>query len=580
MAKLIFNGNELSIKYPELAKEWDYEKNYPVTPDDVSYGSAVKYWWICPRCGNVYQATPNKRTCRKTACPLCARKDRGITQKKTYASRDNLAEKYPNLVEEWDYNKNQNLPKDYSCNSNEIVWWKCKSCGHEWKTSINHRTGNKATSCPSCSSHTKAKKQSLESAQSNNLVKNYPDLINEWNYDKNIEPPENFSSSSNFKVWWKCDFCGNEWKDSINHRTRRGSSCPNCSLVGSSYSEQAIYYYIKQLFPEAVSRDKSIGIELDIYIPSKQIAIEYDGIFYHNSKTSLEKENIKDRICKENNITLYRIRDPKLPNTENSIRIDCQDIQGKHLENAIMELLKKFELQNDIKVNLTQDSIKILSQFRQSLKEKSIAIIKPELIDEWDYEKNGKIKPEYVSYGTDKKYWWKCSKCGYEWMASVNHRVHGRGCPKCVGHVVTKGVNDLLSQYPNIANQWDYEKNMDITPEKVSVHSSKKIWWKCDKGHRWQASVHTRVNGSNCPYCANYKALKGFNDLATIYPKIAAEWHPTKNGNLTPYEVTPGTDKKVWWKCSRCEHEWQAVVYSRKNGCSCPKCAKSSKKHE
>ena len=63
MAKLIFNGNELSIKYPELAKEWDYENNYPVTPDDVSYGSAVKYWWICPRCGNVYQATPNKRTC-------------------------------------------------------------------------------------------------------------------------------------------------------------------------------------------------------------------------------------------------------------------------------------------------------------------------------------------------------------------------------------------------------------------------------------------------------------------------------------------------------------------------------------
>ena len=81
MSKLIYTGKELSQHNPELVDEWDYDKNYPVTPDDVSYGSAEKYWWKCKKCGKSYEASPSNRTYRKTACPYCAANDRGISQK-------------------------------------------------------------------------------------------------------------------------------------------------------------------------------------------------------------------------------------------------------------------------------------------------------------------------------------------------------------------------------------------------------------------------------------------------------------------------------------------------------------------
>ena len=180
MSKLIYTGKELSQHNPELVDEWDYDKNYPVTPDDVSYGSAEKYWWKCKKCGKSYEASPSNRTYRKTACPYCAAKDRGISQKATYAERNNLAKKYPELLKDWDYDKNTKKPNEYSCGSNETVWWKCHKCGHEWQTTPNRRTGKNGTGCPVCAYKSAAKKNSLNAAKTNSIVKNYPDIAKEW----------------------------------------------------------------------------------------------------------------------------------------------------------------------------------------------------------------------------------------------------------------------------------------------------------------------------------------------------------------------------------------------------------------
>ena len=81
------------------------------------------------------------------------------------------------------------------------------------------------------------------------------------------------------------------------------------------------------------------------------------------------------------------------------------------------------------------------------------------------------------------------------------------------------------------------------------------------------------MHGSCCPYCTGKKVLPGFNDLATLEPKIAA-WHPTLNGTLTPEMVTLGSHRKVWWQCPE-GHVWKAVVYSRAGPqkCGCPVCA-------
>ena len=101
-----------------------------------------------------------------------------------------------------------------------------------------------------------------------------------------------------------------------------------------------------------------------------------------------------------------------------------------------------------------------------------------------------------------------------------------------------------------LTRQWDVPENKDFDPLRTGFASHKKIWWTCEKGHRWQAMISDRVKkDAACPYCANRRAWKGFNDLASTSPELAAEWHPTKNGGLTPEMVTYGSEKNVWWKC-------------------------------
>lgn len=118
-------------------------------------------------------------------------------------------------------------------------------------------------------------------------------------------------------------------------------------------------------------------------------------------------------------------------------------------------------------------------------------------------------------------------------------------------------------------------ENGTLTPELVTAGSNRRVWWRCEKGHSYPAVIAHRVrSGSDCPYCSNHKILPGFNDLATIEPVVASQWHPTRNGSLTPQQVTPGSRRKVWWLCDK-GHAWRAVVNSRtgKQRCGCPICA-------
>ena len=140
---------------------------------------------------------------------------------------------------------------------------------------------------------------------------------------------------------------------------------------------------------------------------------------------------------------------------------------------------------------------------------------------------------------------------------------------------VISGENDLATVFPQLAAQWDAEKNGSLTPEAVSPNSNRRVWWKCEKGHAYCAVIaHRAQSGSGCPYCTNRKVLAGFNDLATLEPAVAKEWHPTLNGALTPEMVTAGSHRKVWWQCAL-GHVWKAAIYPRtgKQRCGCPICA-------
>ncbi len=145
----------------------------------------------------------------------------------------------------------------------------------------------------------------------------------------------------------------------------------------------------------------------------------------------------------------------------------------------------------------------------------------------------------------------------------------------CSGKKLLAGFNDLAAVSPRLAREWHPTKNGKVTPKEITSSSNKRVWWQCSLGHEWKTSVYSRTGlQTQCPYCTNRKVLKGFNDLATLEPKIASQWHPDLNGSLTPEQVTVGSKKKIWWICPE-GHVWKTAVYPRTGSgkTGCPVCA-------
>ncbi len=190
---------------------------------------------------------------------------------------------------------------------------------------------------------------------------------------------------------------------------------------------------------------------------------------------------------------------------------------------------------------------------------------------ECNYEKNGNLKPENFTANSNKKVWCKCSE-GHEWLATIANRNDGYGCPYCSGRHAVIGENDLRTVNPTLTKEWNYEKNGNLKPENFTEKSGQKVWWKCSKGHEWQARIADRNRGRGCPYCSGRYAVKGENDLQTVNPILAKEWNHEKNNGLAPADVMSNSGQKVWWKCSK-GHEWQATIYHRNKGTGCPYCS-------
>ena len=443
-----------------------------------------------------------------------------------------------------------------------------------------------------------------------------PKLMTEWNWEKNNElglDPKRLVIGSAKKVFWQCNTCGNIWQTAIRQRTQKNSGCPICA------------------------------------------------------KTKLTQNRLKTILSKKGGI-------------------------------------------------------------------KSDTLLK-----EWNYEKNHSLTPNDVTEGSNKKVWWRCSICGYEWEARISNRNHGRNCPVCSNKIIIKGKNDFQTTNPELMAQWNWEKNnaLAIRPNNITKGSGKKVWWICPNGHEWQATILHRVGGTGCPICnsgrqtsfaeqavfyyikkyfndaqnkvqnvfgtrmefdiyipslrlvieydggfwhkkensqkkefkkydlckknglilvrirepedknfqnSNYTILTGqavehssikadyvifsdktgknknlnkviqnvfkiidkitslyfnkfahnFYDIDTerdkdkIYknltveyakalkvanPILSKEWHPTKNNDLTPTQVSFNSKRKVWWLCGKCGHEWKTSIVLRVTGSGCPKCA-------
>jgi hypothetical protein len=426
-----------------------------------------------------------------------------------------LGYKYPEIATQWHPTKNGDItPFDVTSRSDKKYWWKCdKGEDHEWPSSCLLRTGNQKPGCHCCAGK--------KASKTNSLGDNFPDIAAEWHPTKNGNiTPFDVVAGTHKEYWWKCSQGeDHEWEVVCTSRTgKKKSGCPCCS-------------------GRKLSKTNSLGDNFT------EIAAEW-----HPTKNG--------------NITPFDV----VSGTHKEYWWKCNKGEDHEWPAPVKQRTGK-----------QKSGCHCCAGLKVS-KTNSLGDNFPDIAAEWHPTKNGNITPFDVVAGSAKKYWWKCDKAeDHEWETTANSRTSSNAkCSCCAGRKVSK-TNSLGDNFPEIAAEWHPTKNGNITPFDVVAGSDKIYWWKCNKGedHEWEAACNsrTRKRKSGCPCCSGRKLSKT-NSLGDNFTEIAAEWHPTKNGNITPFDVVYGSNEKYWWKCNKAEdHEWEAACKSRtgkrKSGCPC-----------
>jgi hypothetical protein len=454
----------------------------------------------------------------------------------------------------------------------ELVFWTC-SRGHSYKTSLTKKVSRNA-GCPYCSN-------ARVLTGFNDVSTTHPEWVNTWDFSLNTVPPTLVIAGSEKSYWFKCPE-GHSFKIALASKSR-GRGCNVCS---GKVVLEGVNDLLSQR-PEIAARlDPSSGLD-----PSKILAGTGRNLPFLCAKGHLWKvppKRIRSQdscaICSNQQLVLginsLEILRPDLLSefhkTKNVLSFDqlspsdkrkvwWQCSKGHEWDQSVqLRRAAGCPICRNLRVNPGVNDL--LSQFSN-------------IASEWDYEKNLPIQPDLIAATSRKRVWWRCA-LGHSWQATLSTRtLRGFGCPVCAGRVVQAGFNDLVTLYPDVANQLDESKSK-LSASAVHPGSHKRLWWRCleDELHNWQASVYSVVVlGSGCPVCTNQKIIAGVNDLATHHPQIAAEWHPTLNGGLKPSESAPSsTSLKIWWQCQiNSDHIWKTSPAVRVRGSGCPGCSKS-----
>lgn len=570
--KVLKGYNDLATTNPELLIEWDYKKNIllGLSPDTVVKGTEKKAYWICPKCNESYECMIYSKK-EKVGCPYCSSKlfKKGLNDIFTL---NPAWEKY------WNFEKNENReinPYKIGRNSHIKASWICSRCGKAFERSLS-KTKDEVF-CNECSIDKGVTNRiKTYTEKYGNLLEIYPEIAKEWDYEKNGElKPDEVTCHSSQKVWWICPN-GHSYKSSVSHKVD-GRGCPKCSKEKSiSFPEKAIVYYLNKIDDEIIESYQPEflnGKEIDIFIKKMNIGIEFDGANWHKDIT---RDLEKNKLCFENGINLYRIRENKCPilnSTSKDIFVEMND-NYKSLDKVIYNLIKEL-YKEELNVNIDQDRMEILRLVSYTIKQKSLEILFPEIAKEWDYEKNRGLLPSQFYATSGRKVWWICDK-GHSYDCTISHRtVENNGCPYCSNQKILRGYNDLATTNPELLKEWNYERNNKngIFPYNVFQGTHMKVWWICDKGHEWLASISNK-NRRGCPICSNNLIVKGINDLTTTNKEILSMWDYEDNikNNIYPENYSFGSSQKAWWICPTCGNKWQQRINHIVNGVGCPKC--------
>jgi len=476
-----YDGKSLGDLHKKISTEWHPTWNRPYTPFDFNPRSHQCAYWRCKK-GHVWIVSIANRSNLDTGCPCCAQ--RAATKEK------NLLKENPELSKYWDYTKNGDLkPEDLLPTSNQKTWWKCLKQNHKpfRATICELNRDNRVEYCKSCDPR--------KASSGNNIATLRPDLAKEWHKSNKLRP-ENTPLGSNEVVNWQCPrFSHHIYKCQVTKRVLEDRGCNICNQK-TSRNEHRAFCELAPIFPDLQQRQKILGKEADLFIPSLKICIEIDGVVFH--KGTEKKEWKKTRLWTSHGYKVIRVREEGLGRLgSNNIFINLKEISKKDINKLLRLIQKRTKLNKTSKHHIAEyiksPYFKNVEEFRNrvsfrilpkglSLKDKA-----PQLIKFWDFKKNKPLKPDLINALSHYKCHWRCKKCGEEWVESVlnmfkttRRKDKGEKCGRCAGFVFTK-QNSLAVKYPALKRLWLRNKNGGLSPFEVSFASRKKYWFRCAK---------------------------------------------------------------------------------------------------
>jgi len=265
--KSVIFETSLRAVAPQLAAEWDSERNQ-LPPEHVSpQSNKLFHWWCLVADDHRWQASPNNRFGRGSGCPCCAGQQ---------ASSTNNLTLYKNLMHEWDYTKNEALnPASLSRGSKRKAWWRCATCKLSYEASVQKRAAGGG--CPYCTGHLVS--------HLNSVAAKRPDLVDEWALDLNEQTPDEVAVHSNRRdIWWRCLVNKRHvWQAQPNNRVNLQQGCPECWPGGHSAQEVRLAYQLSHVLvfdpKNHVLRLTTGDIKCDMVLPEKRLVIEFDGAY-------------------------------------------------------------------------------------------------------------------------------------------------------------------------------------------------------------------------------------------------------------------------------------------------------------
>ena len=616
----------------DLINEFDNYKN-DFTIEDITVGSGKNVYWICPN-GHSYRTTLNHRIKMNTGCGICS-------HKLFLSGVNDLVTTHPHIAEEFDVNKNKIMPNEVMAGNNNKKYWFICSKGHSYKsTLLNRKKGRNCPECVK-EMHVSFPEKAIFyylNLYGICVIENYNDLsFGRMSLDIYL-PNQRIGIEYDGKAWHK-DIKRDLKKDILCERNNikliriREKGCPNYEsssqkiYVSSGNLEELkniIFLILSIALNKKVNKDELIiNLEKDRLKIYKLLELneKKDSILHRRPQIKLYWNKEKNGVLRPSQVTFSSMKkiylkcelghewnptvrqfylSPRCPVCSGErILVGFNDLGTTHPE------LKK-SWSNKNKNKITEYSYGSNAEvywncsicngvYKKKISKKTLGkagcpycsnhqLLKgyndlktkyPDIAKEWSLTND--TQPEDYNPSSKTVVYWECSKGHIYPMKIYLRTLKKRGCPVCNNKVVLRGENDLLTCNPILADEFDVAKN-EMLPSDVIYGGTKTYWWKCEKGHSYDLRISEKIKGAGCPVCSSHRLLKGYNDLETINPILAKEFHKQKNVSLLPSDFMANSGVKVWWLCPKCGNEWEARIIKRNKGQGCPKCGHRVKK--